>query len=328
MKTIATVFATLVALILLAAFVLWFSVTQPFVRKAAVNVPQNAFPPDELKKTVTAIASAPHDHAQVARLALIAADIHAHFATLPGGQIAEQTYVVQGSAYRNVGVLFGNAQERIVIGAHYDAQGPYPGADDDASGIAVVMQLARVVAAEKPAFLSRVGVELVAYSLEESPRFRGPEMGSARHAQAMVDAGVKVRAMMSLEMLGYYSDAPGSQKFPLPQLRWFYPSIGNGIVLVGKLGQGGIVRATKSAFFGASDLPVFSINAPRFVPGIDFSDHQSYWNRNFPALMVTDSAFYRNDNYHKASDLPETLDYDKMSKVAADVYAALGVLAN
>ena len=150
-----------------------------------------------------------------------------------------------------------------------------------------------------------------------------PGMGSWVHAAALRQAGVSVRAMVSLEMIGYFTDAPDSQLFPHPVLALVYPSRGNFITVVGRLGDVALVRRTKSAMRGATDLPVVSINAPTAIPGVDFSDHRSYWAHGYPAVMITDTAFYRNRHYHSPGDTPETLDYGRMAKVVRGVYEAV-----
>jgi hypothetical protein len=171
-------------------------------------------------------------------------------------------------------------------------------------------------------------VDLVAYTLEEPPYFRTPMMGSAVHARSLKQQGHAVRAMVALEMIGYFSDAPNSQSFPSPILKLFYPTKGNFIAIVGKVGQGAVVRRAKRAMRGASALPVYSINAPRFVPGVDFSDHLQYWAAGYQAVMITDTAFYRNPRYHTAHDTPETLDYTRMAMVVQGVYAAVLAFAH
>jgi Zn-dependent M28 family amino/carboxypeptidase len=149
-------------------------------------------------------------------------------------------------------------------------------------------------------------------------------MGSAVHAASLKKQRVLVRAMFCLEMIGYFSDAPGSQSFPTPALKPFYPSKGNFITVVGKPDQGALVRRVKASMRGASALPVFSINAPAAVPGIDFSDHGSYWKAGYEAaVMITDTAFYRNPNYHTAGDTADTLDYRRMALVVQGLYAAV-----
>lgn len=148
-------------------------------------------------------------------------------------------------------------------------------------------------------------------------------MGSAVYADSMKKQKIPVRIMICLEMIGYFSDAKGSQKFPAPLLKLFYPSQGNFIAVVGKMDQISAVRRVKKAMQGSSVLPVFSINAPTFVQGIDFSDHRSYWQAGYDAVMITDTSFYRNPNYHTAKDTADTLDYDKMAMVVQGVYASV-----
>jgi Zn-dependent M28 family amino/carboxypeptidase len=126
-----------------------------------------------------------------------------------------------------------------------------------------------------------------------------------------------------LVMIGYFSDAPDSQHFPISALSLFYPSEGNFISVVGKMGAGTLVRKIKRAMAKATSLPVYSINAPRLIPGVDFSDHLSYWREGCPAVMITDTAFYRNANYHTINDTAERLDYRRMSQVVEGVYAAV-----
>jgi len=237
-----------------------------------------------------------------------------------GGTVSYQTYEADGLKYRNVVSVFGpDSEERIVVGAHYDAAFGLPGADDNASGVAGLMELAYLLGKTPPP----MRVELVAYTLEEPPFFATREMGSAVHARSLKDEGAKVRLMIALETIGYFSDAPGSQEYPLSLLKLFYPKVGDYIAVVGKLGQGGEVRSVKKAMMGASELPVYSISAPSALPGIDFSDHRNYWEMGYKAVMITDTAFYRNHNYHMDTDLPETLDYERMAMVVDGVYAAI-----
>lgn len=241
-----------------------------------------------------------------------------------GGRVEDQPFQVRGTTYRNVIASFGpETRERIVVGAHYDAAGPYPGADDNASGVAGLIELARLLGRNPP----RSRVDLVAFSLEEPPNFGGSAMGSAVHAASLREQGVRLRAMIGLEMIGYFSDAPGSQQFPLPGLRALYPSTGNFITVAGKLGQGGLVRRIKKAMRSASPLGVESISAPASLPGISLSDHRNYWEAGYPAVMITDTAFYRNDNYHTASDTPDTLDYRRMAMVVQGLDGAVRALA-
>jgi len=234
--------------------------------------------------------------------------------------VSEQPYRVQDKSYRNVIARFGpESGERIIVGAHYDTAGPLPGADDNASGVAGLLELARLLGRQQPA----LRVELVAFSLEEPPYFRTTGMGSSVHAESLRKENVNVRAMICLEMIGYFSIAPNSQHFPAAFLSAFYPSTGNFISVVGQLGDWSLVRRTKATMRNASPLPVYSINAPSFVTGIDFSDQLNYWHAGYSAVMITDTAFYRNPNYHTAEDTEEKLDYERMAMVVEGVYATV-----
>jgi len=242
-----------------------------------------------------------------------------------GARVSEQTFQVDEQTYRNVIASFGpeNA-ERILVGAHYDAYGSLPGADDNASGTAGLIALARQL---NGAAVKR-RIDLVAYTLEEPPNFRLSNMGSWQHAAFLQKSGVRIKAMLCLEMIGYFSDGKGSQRFPISGMSTIYGSRGNFIVVAADYGNIGLTRTVKKAMTAAGSLPVKSINAPSFLPGIDFSDHLNYWANDFPAVMVTDTAFYRNANYHTTEDTPEKLDYRRMAQVVDGVAAAVKQLAN
>lgn len=263
----------------------------------------------------------PRDADHPERLAPVAEYIETQFAPYTSN-LSDQAYAVEGATVRNVMARFGGETgARIVVGAHYDTAGPYPGADDNASGVAGLLELARLLdGTELPC-----PVELVGYPLEEPPYFYTSRMGSAVHARALQQQGVGVRAMFALEMIGYFTDEPNSQSFPLFFLRPFYPSTGNFIAVVGKWGWGQVdlVRTVQEGMQGATPLPVHSINAPRIVPGIAFSDHLNYWYAGYDAVMITDTAFYRNPHYHAPSDTPDTLDYRRMAQVVDGVRRAI-----
>ncbi len=262
----------------------------------------------------------PRSFDHVAKLARTAAYIEEQFKEA-GAQVSIQDVVVDETRYKNVVARFGPERGRLlVIGAHYDSHGGTPGADDNASGIAGLLELAHLLGQSTPGR----PVELVAYTLEEPPHFRSPHMGSVWHARALKAEGRDVKLMLSLEMIGYFSDSPGSQAYPLAAMKLAYPDRGNFIALVGQFGDFGLSRSVKAAMSGATDLPVYSLNAPAFVQGVDFSDHRSYWAQGYPALMVTDTAFMRNRNYHRAGDTFDKLDYKRMAMVVQSVYAVLG----
>jgi len=237
-----------------------------------------------------------------------------------GARVSEQTYTVKDKTYRNVIARFGpETGDPIVVGAHYDAFEELPGADDNASGVAGVLELARLLAGQP----LKGPVELVAYTLEEPPFFRTKNMGSVRHAVSLRDRGVKLRGVLVLEMIGFYSDTKGSQAYPMALMGLFYPSRGNFIAVVSNYGSLGLTRRVKKAMTAASDLPVRSMNAPAFIPGVDFSDHHPYWDAGYDAVMITDSAFNRNRAYHTPGDTADRLDYRRMAKVVEGVLEAV-----
>jgi hypothetical protein len=317
------ILAVFIILLLLLAF--WFWVTQPLLSRATAHA-ERTVDPSRLEAHVRklSIELAPRDESNIENLDRAAAYIKSEFSHA-GASVSEQPYRVQGRSYRNVIAQFGPpSEERIIVGAHYDAAGPLPGADDNASGVAGLIELARLLGRQQPLPLQ---VELVAFTLEEPPYFRTTGMGSSVHAESLRKQNIRVRAMLSLEMIGCFSDAPNSQRFPVGILGAFYPSTGNFIAVVGRLNEGLLVRRTKAAMRKAAPLPVYSINAPSFVPGVDFSDQLNYWNAGYSAAMITDTAFYRNRNYHTAHDTAEKLDYKRMAMVVEGVYAAVVELA-
>ena len=235
-------------------------------------------------------------------------------------RVTYQSYVIDQTPYRNVIASFGpHDGKRIIVGAHYDSAGELPGADDNASGVAGLIGLAKKLGKLKnEQFTTRI--DLVAYALEEPPYFKTDQMGSAWHAFKMREEKVDIKLMISLEMLGFFSDQPESQQYPVPLLKLFYPAKGNFIAIIGLFNQGGITKKAKTLMQSATSMDVYSINAPRIIPGIDFSDHLNYWNQGYPAIMITDTAFFRNHAYHTVDDVPEKLDYEKMSDVLSGIF--------
>ncbi|MEW6732892.1 MAG: M28 family peptidase [Acidobacteriota bacterium] len=305
--------------------VAWAVVTQPILTSARSAISVASVDTARLQAHVLMLSQqlVPRDSEHPENLDRVAAYIREQFVAAKAN-VSEQPYQVNGKTYRNVIALFGpDSKERIVVGAHYDSAGEFPAADDNASGVAGLIELAYLLGnAQLP-----MRVELVAYSLEEPKYFGTEHMGSAIHAALLKRQGVSLRAMLSLEMIGYFSDAPDSQHFPSSLLKSFYPSQGNFITVVGKLGQGSLVRRVKRAMRAATPLPVYSINAPQSLPGIDFSDHLNYWNEGYQAVMISDTAFYRNHRYHTAEDTANTLDYQRMAMVVQGVYVAVQMLA-
>jgi len=210
----------------------------------------------------------------------------------------------------------------IVVGAHYDTVPGSPGADDNASGVAALIEILRAL---RSAAL-RTTVKLVAFVNEEPPFFYSRQMGSSVYARAARRRGDDIRLMLSLEMLGCYSHAPGSQAYP-PFLRWFYPDRGDFIAMVSNLRSRRALTAAVRAFRSCSDFPVERLASPAFVPGVAWSDQVSFWRAGYPALMVTDTAFYRYPHYHCATDTPEKIAYAQMARVVDGLSKAIASLA-
>ncbi|NPA58666.1 MAG: M28 family peptidase, partial [Aquificae bacterium] len=227
-----------------------------------------------------------------------------------------QEFYADGNRYRNViGVINPEGRETVVVGAHYDVAGDTPGADDNGSGVAGLLELARLLGKEK----SKYRIELAGYTLEEPPFFGTKKMGSYIHAESLKRKNANLKVMLCLEMIGYFSEEKNSQSFPLPFMRLFYPDRGNFIGVVGKLGQRGITERVKNLMKKGGKIPVYSLNAPITLPGVDLSDHRNFWHFGYKAVMITDTAFYRNPNYHRRTDTVNTLNFEKMYQVIKGV---------
>jgi Zn-dependent M28 family amino/carboxypeptidase len=314
------------AITLAFILVLLLYIRQPVFTRGARDA-QPFADPQRLRADVEFLTRQSRSLERLAELNRAADYIHQQFADA-GARVSEQVYQVDGADVRNVIATFGPEDgERVIVGAHYDTWGGLPGADDNASGVAGLLELARLLAQQQLNARLNTRIDLVAYTLEEPPFFRSELMGSYQHAQALRKAGVRVRGMICLEMIGYFSDAPASQSYPIGILGRMYPSRANYIALVGRTNEAGFLRRIKSAMVAANALPVESTNAPAAIPGVDFSDHWSYWQHGYPAVMITDTAFYRNDNYHTPRDTAETLDYARMALVVDQVRRAALELA-
>lgn len=243
--------------------------------------------------------------------------------TAAGCTADRQSFEVGGDQYHNIICSLGPQDSpRLVVGAHYDVEGDdNPGADDNASGIAGILELARLINLKSPDLKYRL--DLVAWTLEEPPNFKSANMGSYVHAERLVKEGAEVELTISVEMIGYFSDTPGSQQYPLSPLKWLYPDKGDFIGVVGMTFDRKNVARVKTLMAQSSPLPVYSINAPAAIPGVDFSDHWSFWQLGLPAVMVTDTAFLRNPNYHTSGDTPDTLDYRRMAQVVDGLYGVI-----
>jgi Zn-dependent M28 family amino/carboxypeptidase len=242
-----------------------------------------------------------------------------------GYAVARQNYEAQGVDCANLEVAIegsARASEIVLAGAHYDTVPGSPGADDNASGVAAVLELARLLREAGPART----IKLVAFVNEEPPFFFWGEMGSKVYARASRARGDDIRVMLSLEMLGCYSDEKGSQAYP-PLLGYFYPAQGNYIAFVSNIRSRHALRNVFAAFREASDFPAEKLAAPALVPGIAWSDQLSFWREGYPAAMVTDTAFHRYRHYHQPTDTPEKLDYARMARVVEGLASTLQALA-
>jgi len=241
-----------------------------------------------------------------------AADWIAEQLEASGLAVSFQAYDLPEGSFRNVvGFRPGNqpGAGALILGAHYDTYGGHPGADDNASGVAVLLEVARTVS-NSP---TRGDRYFVAFGTEEPPFFRTDGMGSYVFAKSLVERGVTVELMVALDSVGFYSDEPGSQQFPLPGLGWLYPRSGSFAAVVGDLFSGDEILRVKSGMLQTRSIVVHSFRAPTAIPGVDWSDHFSFRRLGLPGVLVTDTAFMRNPHYHTAADTAEKLDYERMA---------------
>ena len=239
--------------------------------------------------------------------------ICAEFGTT-NGRVALQNFRVQDGSYQNIICSMGPERgPRIIVGAHYDVCGPQPGADDNASAVAGLLEIARMIGSRQHQLKYRL--DLVAYCLEEPPFFGTENMGSYHHARSMRDQKSAVMEMICLEMIGFFAETENSQQFPFPMMKWIYPNKANFIAVIGNLRNWRLVRQVQANMRRGANIEVCKLSAPTLIPGVGLSDHSSYWKFGFPAVMVSDTAFYRNPNYHLPSDTIGTLDFVKMAEV-------------
>ncbi len=242
-----------------------------------------------------------------------------------GYDVRPQKFNAAGTEVRNIEVIAPGTSRgggTLVVGAHYDSVPGSPGADDNASAVAALLELARGLASRPVACT----VRLVAFVNEEPPFFRTNMMGSAVYAKSLRELGESISGMLCLEMLGCFTDAPGTQRYPIP-FSLFYPSRGNFIGFVGNLRSRSLVRACVASFRRHTQFPSEWLAAPGWVTGLGWSDHWAFWNEGYPAIMVTDTAFFRYPYYHSGLDTPEKLNYEASARVVAGLGRVLAELA-
>ena len=267
-----------------------------------------------IKKHLTTITKTvkPRNYNNEATLNKVADYIHTEFSKYADTTYFQPFLAENRIEFKNVVCSFGPKNAKtIVLGAHYDVCGNQEGADDNASGVVGLLELARLLKGKKLNYR----VELVAYTLEEPPYFRSEYMGSYIHALSLKKNNVDVFGMVSVEMIGYYDEARHSQTYPLPLLSAFYGNRGNYITLVNKIGKGKFARKFTRSFKHKATIRTKRFFGPKALTGIDFSDHLNYWNLGYSALMLTDTSFYRNKNYHEKTDTMETLNLPAMAEV-------------
>lgn len=242
-----------------------------------------------------------------------------------GLSVKEQKWKVNEKEYTNVIAVYNTGQNRtLVVGAHYDVFGEKPGADDNASAVAGLLETARLLGENKPEI--DYSIELVGYCLEEPPYYGTEYMGSHIHAQSLYKNQVDVIGMICYEMIGYFSDKPNSQKFPSPELSEIYPNTGNFIMTVGIDKYDNFNKKVRQLMSEASDIAVYNISIPtnhQLISIAELSDHVNYWKFGYNALMINDTSDLRNPNYHKQTDTIETLNFDKMTEVVNGAYNAI-----
>ncbi|MFL6527073.1 MAG: M28 family peptidase [Chthoniobacterales bacterium] len=244
---------------------------------------------------------------------LAAADYIDRAFVTAGFQPRRDSYEINGKSCDNIEVEIRGSSEIVVIGAHYDSVLGCPAANDNGSGVAALLAVARRFNGQATTRTLR----FVAFPNEEQPHFLRREMGSLVYANRCKQKAENVVAMISLETIGYFSDAPGSQHYPLPGLNLFYPDRGNFIGFVGNVASRALVRETLGAFRQHATIPSEGAALPGAVPGVGWSDHWSFWQNGYPAVMVTDTAPFRYPHYHEPTDTPEKLDYDSMARVVS-----------
>ena len=267
-----------------------------------------------LRRHVEVIVAAEHNVEHYDELEKVARYIEGVLESY-GYPVTRQVFRSRGKDVRNIDVVLEAPKKDIdviVVGAHYDSAQGTPGANDNATGTAAVLELARLLHDLKDSAEKRI--RLVLFVNEERPYYGTPEMGSLNFARLLHERGERVTAMYSLETIGYYSDRPGSQKYPKP-FDAFFADKGDFISFVGMLKSRPVVQDTMRSFRSHTAFPTIGGVSPGFIPGIAWSDHWSFAQYGFQAVMVTDTAPFRYPHYHRPTDTPDKIDYEKLARV-------------
>ena len=309
------------------AWLLWYMVSVPGTSYSGALKPltsQEVELRDNLRRHIAAIASREHNVFHFAELEAAAQYIELTLSRF-GYRADTQRFKVSVGEVRNIEVEVkgaARASEIIIVGAHYDSVFGAPGGNDNGSGVAAVIELARLFRHHR---LGRT-LRFVLFVDEEPPFFKSEEMGSRHYARRAKERGENIVAMLSLETIGYYSDQPGSQRYPFP-LSFFYPGTGNFIAFVSNLRSRPLLHEVLASFRRHAEFPSEGVAAPASLTGVDWSDHWSFWGEGYPALMVTDTALFRYPHYHTAQDTPDKVDYERLARVVTGLYGMLRELA-
>ena len=320
-RKLLTAAARVLGAVAIVVFAVWLVVAQPTFRGNSRS--QATVDPLKLRGHVEVLAQGfyPRDWRHPDNLDKAADYISDQFTSF-GYQVERQPVLFDGYTYHNVIAErrgTDSPEKILIVGAHYDSVRTTPGADDNASGVAGLLCLAQALSRRN----LKKTIRFVAFALEEWPVYRSSAMASYQYARSLKEKNEQVEGMICLEMLGFFSDAGNSQLYPFPLMNRWFPKTGNFIALVGNRKSKRFTRRIASDFKKSTDLACITLNAPALVVGIDFSDHWSFNKFGYPALMVTDTAFYRNPHYHAPTDLPETLDFERMAKVVQGLTASL-----
>jgi Zn-dependent M28 family amino/carboxypeptidase len=234
------------------------------------------------------------------------------------------SYEIEGREFHNVEFeIRGTGAEIFLLGAHYDSVFGSPGANDNGSGVAALLALARRFAGKATAKTLR----FVAFANEEPPHFLTRHMGSFVYASRCKSRGDRISGMISLETIGYFSDAPNSQTYPAPGLGAVYPTTGNFIAFVSNVPSRILLRRVVELFRRYAKIPCQRAALPALIPGVGWSDQWSFWQHGYRGIMVTDTAPFRYPHYHRATDTPDKLDYDRFALVVSGIQAVVARLA-
>ncbi|MCP4148996.1 MAG: M28 family peptidase [bacterium] len=260
----------------------------------------------------------PRYHANPGSLNKAASYIFAQFEKC-GGRTVFQPFKAKGKNYKNVIASFGPEKgERIILGAHYDVCGAQPGADDNGSGVATLLELARMIAQNKPNLKYRL--DLASYTLEEPPFYRSPFMGSAIHADSLAKANVKVKLMISIDMIGYFPENPTHSALDSELFKFYNIDPSNATVLMSKTDMKDSVHLIRKYICDGSTIDVLPKVIPRSTRGSDWSDHLNFWNNGYPGMLLCNAFINPSPNYHKKSDTIDTLNFQKIAEIAKGLY--------